>query len=124
MKKSFSFLFLLIFLPFGVLAPLSLTTGCTNTPTTQATKYKTLASVGLAAQGAMDSAAQLLKAGKLTVPQFQKIAAFYDTKFQPAFALARTAAQSDLSSLASPDVTALLAQLTVLLAELSTPPAP
>jgi hypothetical protein len=98
--------------------------GCQNTTTTQATKYKTLASVGLAAQGAMDSAAQLLKAGKLTVPQFQKVAAFYDTKFQPAFALARTAAQSDLSSLASPDVTALLAQLTVLIAELSTPPAP
>ena len=96
--------------------------GCQNTTTTQTTKYKTLAATGLAAQGAVDTAAQLLKSGKITVAQWERVAFFYDAKFQPAFNFARGAAQSDLSTLASPDVTALLVQLTALVAELSTPP--
>lgn len=96
-----------------------LTTGCSNTPTTQTTKYKTLAAVGAAAQAAMDGAATTLKAGKITVPQFQRIASFYDTKFQPAFRFAVTAAQADLSSVASPDLTSLLVQLTTLVAEVT-----
>lgn len=96
-----------------------LTTGCQNTATSQATKYKTLAAVGAAAQAAMDSATQLLKSGTITIPQFRKISTFYDTKFQPTFRLAVTAAQADLSSLASPDLTALLLQFTTLVAEVS-----
>jgi ABC-type oligopeptide transport system substrate-binding subunit len=96
-----------------------LTTGCHNTATSQSTKYKTLAAVGAAAQAAMDSTAALLKAGTITVPQFQRVAEFYDGKFQPAFRFAVVAAQADTSSLASPDLTALLVQFTTLVAEVT-----
>lgn len=100
-------------------APVAFVTGCANTPTTQATKYKTLATVGAAAQAAMDSTTALLKAGKITVLQFQRVAEFYDSKFQPSFRFAVVAAQSDLSSVASPDVTALLANFLTLVSEVS-----
>ncbi len=103
---------------FAVITP-ALTTGCVNTASSQATKYKTLAAVGAAAQASMDSAAQMVKSGAITVPQFQKVAAFYDTKFQPAFRFAVTAAQADLSGIASPDLTALLLQFTTLVAEVT-----
>lgn len=102
----------------AVTAPV-LTTGCVNTASSQSTKYKTLAAVGAAAQAAMDGAATTLKAGTITVPQFQRIASFYDTKFQPAFRFAVTAAQADLSSVASPDLTSLLLQFTTLVAEVT-----
>ena len=103
----------------AVAAPVLTFTGCVNTASSQATKYKTLAAVGAAAQVAMDSTTALLKAGKITVPQFQRIAEFYDTRFQPTFRFAVAAAQADLSSTASPDVAALLGQFTTLVAEVS-----
>jgi hypothetical protein len=94
-------------------------TGCQQTAATQTATYKTLATVGQTAQAGIDTAAQLLKAGKITVAQYQGVAAFYDTKFQPVFRLAVVAAQSDLSSVASPDVLELAAQLALLVANLT-----
>lgn len=96
-----------------------LTTSCMNTTQTQATKYKTLAAVGAAAQAAMDSTTALLKAGKIPVAQFQKVADYFDGKFQPSFRFAVATAKADLSTLASPDITTLLAQFTTLVAEVS-----
>ncbi len=117
--KPFRPLLLALGLLCAVAGPALTFTGCTNTASSQATKYKTLAAVGAAAQAAMDSTTALLKAGKITVPQFQRIAEFYDTRFQPAYRFAVAAAQADLSSAASPDVAALLGQFTTLVAEVS-----
>jgi hypothetical protein len=113
-------LVLLLAFSFACISP-AIVTGCANTPTTQAAKYKTLATVGAAAQAAMDSTTALLKAGKITVPQFQKVATFYDTRFQPSFRFAVAAAQADLSTAASPDVTTLLANFLTLIAEVTAP---
>lgn len=103
----------------AVAAPVLTLAGCATTATSESTKYRTLAAVGAAAQAAMDGAATTLKAGKITVPQFQRIASFYDTKFQPAFRFAVTAAQADLGSVASQDLTSLLLQFTTLVAEVT-----
>lgn len=105
-----------------LLAPVALTPGCATTPGVQATAVKTLGAIGTAAKATVDASAQLLAAGEITVAQWQKIADFYDNKFQPAFAIAVQAARSDLSSIASPDVTALAQQLADLASQLSTHP--
>ncbi len=102
-----------------LMGPAMVFTGCANTPSTQSAKYKTLASVGYAAQAAMDSTTELLKAGKITVAQFQGVALAYDGTFQPAFRLAVNLAKADLSSEASPDIVALLAEFTGYVAQLS-----
>lgn len=74
-------------------APIAVTfTGCTATQ--QSTTYKTLDVVGTAAKNSMDAATQLLKAGAITVAQWQNIANNYDNYFQPAYNLAVQAAGS------------------------------
>ena len=110
--------FFLLFLPFFFSCTF---TGCTNTPVaTRAAAASTLQTIGLSAKGAIDSAAILLREGKITRAQWEQVASFYDSRFQPAFALAIAAAQSDLSSPATPDVLSLAAQLTTLLASFTT----
>lgn len=117
--KTLRSIFTAICLLAIVASPALTTTGCQNTATSQSTKYRTLAAVGAAAQAAMDSTTAMLKAGTITVAQFQKVADCFDGKFQPAFRFAVAAARADLSSVASPDITALLVQFTGLVAELS-----
>lgn len=101
----------------------ALTTGCTTSVSSRTAAASTLKIVGLSAKGAIDSAAVLLREEKITRAQWDKVAAFYDLKFQPAFALAIVAAQSDLSSPASADVLALAGQLTALVASFTEKPA-
>ena len=115
MKK----LFLILALAFAT--PLALVqTGCSTAPSTRTTEVTTLKIVGGTAKTGMDAATQLLKQGTITVAQWQHVAAFYDNQFQPTFALAVAAAQSDLSSVASPDLIALAGQFATLVAQLTT----
>lgn len=94
-------------------------TACTQTASTQQVEYKTLATVGLTAKTAMDAASSLLAQKKITVAQYQTIASFYDTKFQPAYKVAVQAARSDLSTIASPDVANLAIKLASLVTTLT-----
>lgn len=112
MKKILA---LLLFACAAAMLPVA----CTNPPSAQVVEVKTLEVVGASAKAALDSAAQMVKAGQITVPQWQKVAVFYDSRFQPVYALAVTAAHSDLSTLASPDVQALAQQLIALVAQFS-----
>lgn len=90
-------------------------TGC-STPVSQRTvEVQTLGALGIAAKGTMDQASLALKNGTITVAQWQAVANFYDTKFQPAYNLALSAVNSDLSSVASPDLVGLASQLATLL---------
>jgi hypothetical protein len=90
--------------------------GCASSPSTQVATVHTLQAVGVSAKTAMDASTQLLKQGTITVDQWQKVAAIYDTRFQPAFAAAVVVAHSDVSSAASPDLIAIAAELTNLVA--------
>lgn len=98
-----------------------LNTGCSTAPDQRTQTVQTLKIVGQSAKTTMDGATQLLKQGSITVQQWQSIASFYDSKFQPAYALAVASARSDLSSIASPDLIGIAAQLSALVAQISTP---
>lgn len=105
----------LILLVLAFSTPLVVTqTGCSTTQ--QAQSVVTLEIVGQTAQTAMNASATLLKNGQITVAQWTKIATIYDTQFQPAYAIAVTAAQSNLSSIASPDLVTLAGQIAALAA--------
>lgn len=112
---------LVLLLALAFATPLALVqTGCSTVPSARTTEVTTLKIVGDTAKTGMDAATQLLKQGQITVVQWQKVATFYDTQFQPVFALAVATAQSDLTSVASPDLIALGGQLATLVAQLST----
>lgn len=108
-----------LFILFAIVATPVLQTGCQNTPATQSKTVQTLLTIGTTAKTAMDASTQLLKQGAISVDQWRQIANFFDTKWQPAFALAVSAAHSDLSSLASPDLIALAAQFTAFIAQVT-----
>lgn len=95
-------------------------TSCTTTTSQQVTTYQTLKTVGMAADSAMTIAAGLYHNGQVTSEQWQQIADLHDNKFIPAYKLAIQASQSDLSSLASPDLLALSTQLAALVASFQT----
>jgi len=86
-------------------------TACSTPPSARVAQVQTLRAVGEAAKASMDATTQLLKQGTITLDKWQKVATFYDTKFQPAYTVAVYAANSDLSSVSSPDLTNLLNQL-------------
>ena len=98
-----------------------LQTGCSTAPDARTQAYQTLGILGQTAKASMDASTQLLKQGSITVAQWQQIAAFYDTKWQPAYSVAVVTAKSDLSTVASPDVLALAAQFAALVAQLTAP---
>lgn len=110
-------LFLLIACTALVATPV-LTTSCTSAPSSRVTEVKTLKTVAVSVDAAMKVAAQLYKDGKITAGQWLKIADFHDNTFQPAFKLAVSSVQADLSSVASPDILGLAAQLADLVAKL------
>lgn len=107
----------------GVCSPI-LFTSCSTAPNDRVAAVQTLGILGQSAKSGMDSATQLLKQGSITVDQWRKVADFYDNKWQPSYALAVAAAKSDLSSVASPDITNLGLQFLALVASLMPPPAP
>lgn len=91
---------------------------CSTPPAERVAQVQTLKAVGITAKAAIDTAAILLRNGKITVPQFQAVAHVYDDQFQPAFAIAIKAVQSDLSP-ASPELTQLASDLAALVATYS-----
>jgi hypothetical protein len=88
--------------------------GCTTASQVQA--VQTLETVGLAVDAAMATSASLYHNGQITQAQWQQIADFHDQKFIPAYKLAIQVAQSNLSSVASPDIVTLSTQLAALVA--------
>jgi len=114
--KSFRLIILALALGLGSVVH----QGCSTPPSERVTVYQTLQVLGGTAKASMDASTQLLKQGSITVPQWQKIAAFYDTKWQPAYGLAVASARSDLSTVASPDLMALAAELSALVSQLTT----
>ncbi len=114
MKK----LFLIVALAFAV--PVAVTTsGCASISSTKPAQVTTLKIIGTTAKTSVDAAAVLLREGKITVAQWQRIADVFDHKFQPAFNLAVAAVNSDLSSPASQDILTLAAQLAAVIAEVT-----
>ena len=114
---------ILLILALATATPLALVqTSCQQAPSARTVEYQTLAIVGQTAKSGMDAATQLLKQGSISVAQWQRVATFYDTQFQPTYAVAVAAAKSDLSSVASPDLLALGTQLASLVAQLTTKP--
>lgn len=97
----------------GLCAPVL--TSCTTAPSSRVVQVQTLKAVAATAKAAIDGAADSLAAGKMSVAHYQEVAAFYDTKFQPASKLATQAVQSDLAP-ASPELLVLAAQLATLIA--------
>lgn len=103
----------LMFAPVTVL----FTSSCASSPVTQNVTVQTLKSVGQSAETTVTLSAKLYQSGTITPAQARVVFDFYNQKFQPAFRVAVTAAHSDLSSLASPDVLALAAQLSSLVVQ-------
>lgn len=106
---------IILILILAVSSPLAFT-GCGTAPSERVVAVRTLHAVGLSAKAAMDGSTQLLKQGAITVEQWQRVANIYDIRFQPAYAAAVLAVKSDLSSVASPDLITLAAELTNLVA--------
>jgi hypothetical protein len=95
-------------------------TGC-GTPVAQRTQaVQTLEIVGQTAKTAIQASATLLAKGQITVAQWNQISTIYDTQFQPAYAIAVQAVNSDLSSVASPDIAALAGQIAALATSFAT----
>ena len=93
--------------------------GCQTAPADRVSTYKTLLAIGEAAKASLDGSTQLLKQGSITVDQWQRVATIYDTRFQPTYHAAVITAKGDLSSVASPDLIAIAAELATLVATFS-----
>lgn len=119
MKKLHLALFAALWIGFFSLPVLQ--SGCSTAPDARTQAYQTLGILGQTAKASMDASTQLLKQGSIAVAQWQQIASFYDTKWQPTYAVAVVTAKSDLSTVASPDVLALAAQFAALVAQLTAP---
>lgn len=103
-----------LFLSLTLLAAVPLApTGCQTAPAERTTQVTTLKVLGASRDAAMKTAAQLLKDGKITWEQWDKIAKAHD-KFQTAYRLAVAAVKADLSSAASSDLMALWGELAAL----------
>jgi hypothetical protein len=91
-------------------------TGCGTAPSQRVVAVQSLKAVGQSADATVALSAQLYRDGRITADQARGVMDFYDTKFQPAYRLAVSSVQADLSSIASPDLAALAAQLAALVA--------
>lgn len=116
MKRHLTHILVGIFIGVSLMGSAGILEGCSNTATTQRAEYQTLATAGVTAKAAIDTAAQLLRAEKITVAQWSKVAAIYDNKFQPTYNLALAVAQTNINQPAPADLLAILNQLTALVA--------
>lgn len=91
---------------FAVSSPMAFT-GCQTAPASRTTTVVTLEVIGASVDATMKVAAGLYTSGKITTAQWNTITDIHDNKFLPAYNLAVQAVQSDLSSVASPDIQAL-----------------
>lgn len=103
-----------LYLLFGFSGVALATNGCT---TSKVEAAKTLEAVGLSAKATVDTAAILLKNGKISVIQFENVAYFYDNRFQPAFRAALILVENNQQAPASLKLVQLAAELSSLLAE-------
>ena len=88
--------------------------GCSTAPDARVQTVTVLKSLGASVDAGMQIAASMYKTGQITQAQWDQVADFHDNKFQPAYALAVAAAQSDLTA-ASPDLVNLATQLSQLI---------
>jgi hypothetical protein len=117
MKKNALLLCLALVMPLAHV-------GCQQAPSERVAVAQTLLAVGHSAEATVGISAQLYRDKKISPKQAADIARFYDTRFLPVFRAAVTAAKSDLSTLASPDVLKLASDLSALLAEATKQPRP
>ena len=105
--KTISLLLCLVLIagPAAIILP-----ACSS-PASRVAQVTTLKVLGASVDETMKVSAGLFHDGRITLTQWARIAAFHDQKFQPAYRLAVAAVQADLSSVASPDLIALAAQL-------------
>ena len=94
-----------------ILTPAALTLPACQAPASRVAQVTTLKVLGASVDETMKVAAGLFHDGRITLTQWARIAAFHDQKFQPAYRLAVAAVKADLSSMASPDLVGLAAQL-------------
>lgn len=119
-KRIVAASFFMLAAPAATLVLLNFHTGCTTTPTERTTQVTTLKVLGASRDAAMKTAAQLLKDGKITWKQWDEIAKVHE-QFQAAYRLAVVTVQSDLSSVASPDLMKLWGELASLVATFQKP---
>lgn len=86
-------------------------TSCNAPASSRVIQNQTLKSVGELAETAVSVSAMLYRDGKISADQARQVMDFYDTRFQPAFRFAVSAAHSDLSSVSSADLALLAVQL-------------
>ncbi len=110
-----------LILIFALALTVPMQTGCSQAPSARVQAVQTLGVLGSTAKAGIDGAALLLKNGKITVKQWQDVAAFYDQRWQPAYNLAVLVAKSDLSSVASQDLQKLANEFMDLISKLSAP---
>lgn len=110
MKKILS---LVCFAMLVIASPVSFT-ACSSLPSARVVQVQTLKAVGHTAEAAVSSSAQLYAAGTITAAQAREVMDFYNSKFQPAFRIAVNAVNTNLDSIASPDLAGLAAQLSAL----------
>ena len=91
-------------------------TGCPTPPSSRVVQVQTLKAVGQTAEAAVALSAQLYQAGTITPAQAYQVNQLYDLKFQPAFKVAVFSVNSNLDSLASPDLIAIAQQISNLVA--------
>lgn len=96
-------------------------TACTTAPSARVVQVQTLKAVGESAEASVTLSAQLYRDGHITAAQARQVLDFYNLKFQPSFRVAVAAVNSDLSSIASPDVISLAQQLAALVTSFQKP---
>lgn len=104
---------LLLILCLAVATPLAVTS-CSTAPSERTQAVMTLKLLGSSRDTAMQVAGQLWRDGKIDDVRRDKIIAYHDNVFQPAYRLAVQGVQADLT-LASPDLLKLFGELQALI---------
>jgi hypothetical protein len=97
--------------PVAIVAP-----GCSTAPSARVVEVQTIKSVGQAAEAAVALSAHLYADKVIDAAQARTVIDLYNGHFQPAYRLAVAAAHADLSTVASPDLADLAAQVINLVA--------
>lgn len=96
---------------------LLLTQSCQTPPSARVVQVQTLKAVGHTAESAVSSSAQLYAAKLITDAEARAVIDLYNLKFQPLYRVAVNAVNSNLDSIASPELAGLAAQLSAIVAQ-------
>ena len=118
--KSLKLLFLVVGLAFSPV----LFSSCGTPPSQRVVTVQTLKAVGETAEAAVKVSAGLYASHQISDVQARAVIALYDQRFQPAFRVAVATANADLSSIASPELLNIAAQLSQLVASYKIPVSP